>query len=631
MAMPARIGKYDIVEMIERGGMGVVYKARDSVLGRMVALKLMTTGLTDSSEGRERFLREARAVSMLQHANIVVVHEFGEHQGDPYIVMEFLDGVPLHNIIYERTPLSVPQKIDIILQVSKALQYAHQKGIVHRDIKPGNILVMRDGTVKVVDFGLAHLSGSDTITRTGVLIGTFSFMSPEQLNGEPVDARTDIFALGIVFYLLLTGKPPFEGSSAAETINKILLEPPPRLEHYRNVNQPELQPVLDKALAKEKEARYQSCAELSQDLSRLCKKFEAEAQLAELERERKASQAELGTPSDGPTLVLDAPAISEAAEVKISPPPQPPSPAKATPVADRPQSVTAKADSPPPQSSVEPASRSRSANLKWVAAGLAVLAIAGILYWRLARSGSSPALTATSAPATVPAGNTALPASSTSGPSSPQNAPITSPATPPVTPKSKPASGGAKPAQELVSATVIPPKPSTQQVTPANPRSVPEPSSPHLPSGSAKLTPEEMNRHGLAAFRRQDYQVAFAWYSEAADQGLPQSQTNLALMYEHGWGVSKDYAKAIHWLSEAANHDFARAQFQLGQCYFLGHGVAQDYKQAAEWFRKAADQGNPKAQQQLGVMYENGLGVPKDDTQAQYWFEKAKTNREQQE
>jgi serine/threonine protein kinase len=192
----------------------------------------------------------------------VVVHELGEHEGNPYIVMEFLDGDPLHRIIYEHTAISLPQKVDIILQVAKALQYAHQKGIIHRDIKPGNISVLRDGTVKVVDFGLAHLAGSDTITRTGVLVGTFSFMSPEQLNGEPVDARSDIFALGIVFYLLLTGKPPFEGSSAAETINKILLEPPARLEHFQNVNQPELQPVLDRALAKKKEARIrvaQSC------------------------------------------------------------------------------------------------------------------------------------------------------------------------------------------------------------------------------------------------------------------------------------------------------------------------------------------------------------------------------------
>jgi serine/threonine protein kinase len=366
MPMPARIGKYDILDLIERGGMGVVYKARDNSLGRMVALKLMTAGHADSSDSRERFLREARAVSMLQHANIVVVHELGEHEGNPYIVMEFLDGEPLHRIIYEHAPISLPQKVDIIIQVAKALQYAHQKGIIHRDIKPGNILVLRDGTVKVVDFGLAHLAGSDTITRTGVLVGTFSFMSPEQLNGEPVDARTDIFALGIVFYLLLTGKPPFEGNSAAETINKILLEPPARLEHFQNVNQPELQPVLDKALAKRKEARYQSCSELSEDLSRFRKKFETEAQLAELERERKLLARIAAQDPDGATLVLDAAAMPRVEEPQSSSPPQPPTPPQAIAISEPAQEVTLEPLSHP-HVQVVPA-KTRSGSLSWIVA-----------------------------------------------------------------------------------------------------------------------------------------------------------------------------------------------------------------------------------------------------------------------
>jgi serine/threonine protein kinase len=687
MPMPARIGKYDVLDLIERGGMGVVYKARDSVLGRMVALKIMTTGHADSSDSRERFLREARAVSMLQHANIVVVHELGEHEGNPYIVMEFLDGDPLHRIIYEHTPISLPQKIDIILQVSKALQYAHQKGIVHRDIKPGNILVLSDGTVKVVDFGLAHLAGSDTITRTGVLVGTFSFMSPEQLNGEPVDARTDIFALGIVFYLLLTGKPPFEGISAAETINKILLEPPPRLEHFQNVNQPELQPVLDKALAKKKEARYQSCSELSEDLSRFRKKFEAEAHVAELERERKLWAQMARHDPDGATLVLDAaaipqveelqtstPAIPQDEELQSSPSSQPESPSQPITISEPAQVATPESE-PAARAPVEPVRKGRGGSLKWMIAGLAALVVAGTLYSLFMRRNLQPA-TRTSTPAvpapTIPArqADNLSPPPSTSVTSSPHSTSNTSSGPPPAA-LSDAKSGAARPPQNLLPANATPSpstKPSTSDQRPANTLGGPETSSALLPAASGKLTAEEMNRRGRAAFQRQEYPLAVAWYSNAADQGFARAQNELGqcylrgqgvaqdpkkaaelfrksaeqdnalgehqlgVMYLRGWGgLPRDYAQALEWFRKSADQNLPIGQFSLGNMYFNGWGLPQDYGQALRWFRKAADQGNPRAQQQLGVMYQNGLGVPKDDTQAQYWFDKAKANRNQQE
>jgi serine/threonine protein kinase len=674
MPMPARIGKYDILDLIDRGGMGVVYKARDSVLGRMVALKIMTTGHADRSDSRERFLREARAVSMLQHANIVVVHELGEHEGNPYIVMEFLDGEPLHRIIYEHTPISLPQKIDIILQVSKALQYAHQKGIVHRDIKPGNILVLRDGTVKVVDFGLAHLAGSNTITRTGVLVGTFSFMSPEQLNGEPVDARTDIFALGIVFYLLLTGKPPFEGISAAETINKILLEPPPRLEHFQKVNQPELQPVLDRALAKKKEARYQSCSELSEDLSRFRRKFEAEAQLAELERERKLL-AQMASPDpDGATLVLDAAAIPHVEELQGAPLPQPESPSQPIAIGE-PAQVATPESKPAARAPVEQVRKGRGGSLKWMIVGLAALVVAGTLYSLFMRRNLQPA-TRTSTPAvqapTIPArhADNVSPPPSTSGTSSPQSASIISSGPHPAA-LSDTKTRVAKPPQNVPSPTMTPTsstKPSTSEQTPANTLSGPATSSALLPAASAKLNAEEMNRHGRAAFQRQEYPLAVAWYSKAADKGFARAQNELGqcylrgqgvaqdlkkaaelfrrsaeqgnalgehqlgVMYLRGWGgLPRDYTQALEWFRKSADQNLPIGQFSLGNMYFNGWGLPQDYGQALQWFRKAADQGNPRAQQQLGVMYQNGLGVPKDDTQAQYWFDKAKANRNQQE
>ncbi len=278
--------------------MGIVYKARDSVLGRLVALKVMTSGLADNAEVRERFLREARSVSNLQHANIVVVHELGEHAGMPYIVMEYLDGETLELTIRNRRPLIVLQKIDIILQVAKALHYAHEKGVIHRDVKPGNIMLLLDGSIKVVDFGIAHLA-DQTITRTGMVLGTVAYMSPEQLNGQAVDGRTDIFSLGIVFHLLLTGKLPFEGASTAQTIMKILLEPPPRLEQVGDIDPPELQPIMDRALAKKPQDRYQTCAEFSEHLTRSRKRINVATQLGRLEQERQIilAEAEQNCPS----------------------------------------------------------------------------------------------------------------------------------------------------------------------------------------------------------------------------------------------------------------------------------------------------------------------------------------------
>lgn len=266
MPLPAQIGKYEILDLIGRGGMGVVYKARDTVLGRLVALKVMTSDLAGQSEVQIRFLREARSVAVLQHPNIVVVHELGEHEGNPFIAMEYLDGEPLDRLIRNRAPLTVLEKVDIILQVAKALQYAHDKGVIHRDVKPGNIMRMGDGSVKVVDFGIAHLA-DQTITKTGMVLGTLAYLAPEQLNGEGIDRRTDIFSLGVVLYQLLSGRLPFEGASTAEVMRKILLEAPPPLPPMDDVNRPELQPIINRALAKQRDRRYQTCAELGGELA----------------------------------------------------------------------------------------------------------------------------------------------------------------------------------------------------------------------------------------------------------------------------------------------------------------------------------------------------------------------------
>ncbi|MDR3748824.1 MAG: serine/threonine-protein kinase [Acidobacteriota bacterium] len=630
MPVPARIGKYEIVDRIGRGGMGVVYKARDSVLGRMVAVKVMTSNLSDSTEGRERFLREARAVSMLQHANIVVVHELGELEGNPYIVMEFLDGEPLDRTIREHTPMTVLQKIDIILQVTKALQYAHGRGIVHRDIKPANIMMMRDGSAKVVDFGMAHLA-DETITRSGVLLGTVSFMSPEQLNGEPADGRTDIFSVGIVFYLLLTGKSPFEGISTAETITKILLEQPARLEQSSSVNQPELQPILDKALAKRKEDRYQTCSEMYDALSRVRKRYETQAQLAALEEERKALMAQLGKQSGSAPVIAPQSAqapVTKQTNTMLTP---------AASSAKEAPSAAAVAQSPDPQPRPQPPTPTQKAGsnrTKVIVAGLALLIVAAVLSLRLIRHGNPQtptAATAIPAPPSVPP-----PAAITQPPPSPSAASSSDTGTPPPSststslpqpPVAAPSTASSEPvprAGKLPGSSSLTPS-SRESPTSAHPvtNAAPATAAP-LSEPAAGLTPEEMNRRGNEALQSRDYGQALAWYRKSAEQGFAPGEAGLAFMYQHALGVPKDYAQAQQWYRRAAEQGLPRAESEVGQGYLLGQGLSMDYKQAAEWFRKSAEQGNPFGQHQLGLMYLRGWGgLPRDYAQAVEWFRKS--------
>jgi eukaryotic-like serine/threonine-protein kinase len=271
MAHPVRMGQYEIIEEIGRNFV-VVYKARDTVVGRLVALKVFTSCLATE---RENFLREARAASVLQHPNIAAVFELAAHEENPYVVMEYVDGQTLDRAIRTGVSLTLLQKIDIMLQVAQALQYAHEKGIVYLDIKPCDIKLTQDGSVKVGDYhtDVGYLS-DQTISPTGQIVGTINYMSPEQLNGQPVDARTNIFSWGVVLYQLLTGKLPFQGADLTETVGKIFREPPPRLPPATDVNSPDLQPIIDKALAKDRGERYQTCSEIENDLSRFHRRIE---------------------------------------------------------------------------------------------------------------------------------------------------------------------------------------------------------------------------------------------------------------------------------------------------------------------------------------------------------------------
>lgn len=262
-----KIGKYDVIEVLGKGGMGVVYKAMDNLIERVVAIKMMTGGFAENPDLLKRFYREAKSTGMLQHPNIVIVYDLGDHEGNPYLVMEYLDGEPLDKIIAAHREISVVEKLGYIIQACNGLGYAHQRGIVHRDVKPANLMVLRDGTCKIVDFGIARI-GDNSMTRTGQVVGTITYMSPEQINAQVVDGRTDIFSCGCMLYELLTGVVPFEGKDTASTLLKIIHEPPPPLSNYLKNYPAELDAIIGRALAKDREERYATAEDFAFDLAR---------------------------------------------------------------------------------------------------------------------------------------------------------------------------------------------------------------------------------------------------------------------------------------------------------------------------------------------------------------------------
>jgi serine/threonine-protein kinase len=260
------VGKYRIFEELGRGGMGVVYRAEDTKLGRTVALKFLPAQWTSDPGARERFTQEARAASALDHPNICTIYEIGEtDDGRMYIAMGCYEGDSLRDKI-KRGPLETDEAIDLAIQAASGMAKAHAKGIVHRDIKPANILVTQDGVAKVVDFGLAKLAGQVKLTREGTTVGTVAYMSPEQAKGEAVDQRTDIWSLGVVLYEMLSGVLPFKGDHEQTLIHSILQQEPERLTKLRKDLPPGLENLVFKALSKKPAARYQTMEQMLGDL-----------------------------------------------------------------------------------------------------------------------------------------------------------------------------------------------------------------------------------------------------------------------------------------------------------------------------------------------------------------------------
>ena len=304
----ATISHYRIIKKLGQGGMGIVYQAQDTKLDRLVALKFLPHHLTDSPVEQARFMQEAKAASALNHPNVCIIHYIEEVENQQFIVMEYVDGVTLRDKFHEN-PLKLNDALMFAVQIGEALHEAHAKGIVHRDIKSDNIMVNSKNQIKVMDFGLAKLKGSLKLTRASSTVGTLSYMSPEQLQGDEADARSDIFSFGVVLYEMLTQHTPFRGEHEAAIVYSIVNENPEPVEKYRSDLPDDIARILRRAFEKDPEDRYQSVADMVSELRRL---------------KKETSRVVKTVPQRPPTKPITAPVSVQTTAEEPPPAPAPP-------------------------------------------------------------------------------------------------------------------------------------------------------------------------------------------------------------------------------------------------------------------------------------------------------------------
>jgi len=430
-----RLGKYEIVDKIGVGGFGVVYKGIDPFIKRPVAIK---TCSAEDQETRDRFLREAEIAGNLQHRNIVTVFEFGYQEGTPYLVQEFLSGEDLDHKIKRADAVPIPTKVDWLVDVARGMAFAHESGVVHRDIKPANIRVLDDGHVKILDFGIAKVAQHQSnLTQAGVTLGTASYLAPEQIRGEPVDPRTDVFSFGVLAYELLTYEKPFRAQEISALFYKLLNEQPAAIAARAPGVPPELVHVIERCLQKDPSHRFAPTKELVRALERI-------------QRLRPVDLSSTRTPIDLRTAV----AAHEAKTAKL--PARPRTPAQEPTVAlDQ-----LELHPPRPESrGMAPAGPGRAKWPLYAAAAVVGAAILGVLW--LLQGGGAPAMP----PAATSAAQPGVSEVATPAPAVPL-------------PAAAPAASAPPPVVDSEAAEVAPPTPDSESTTAPEPRPEPQPAKP---------------------------------------------------------------------------------------------------------------------------------------------------------
>jgi eukaryotic-like serine/threonine-protein kinase len=579
--MTKTIGQYEIGDLLGEGGLGQVHAAFDTVLQRQVAMKSLRPELLSDGSFVDRFRAEATSLARLNHPNITTIYSLIPDGKNLYMVMELVRGHTLDDILRKRAaPIEIRESLAIVAQAADGLAYAHSMGVIHRDIKPANLMIAENGVLKIMDFGIARVRGSQRLTRTGSIVGTLAYMAPEQLRGEEGDEASDLYSLAIVLYEMLSGAPPFSATSEYDLMQAQINDRPARLIPGVAGLEPAVEAALLRALSKKPGQRFASARAFSDALG-------------------------------ATALRLDAPKIlhndTRLLEIQTMP----------APVAAKRSLADRLRYSPGLLAAAIGAGGA-------LVAGLAVIAF---IFW----PGSHPPQIVETNPPTAmtqPTAPTTPPPTTAAGSPPPTTPPTSGNPTPPsATPPSladiiqAANRGDAEAENEL----------GFMYATGADglPRDLTKALDWYRKAAAQGFAKAEVNLgdmyfYGLGGLDK-SYLDALSWYLKAAAQQNPGAEFRLGSMFEQGLGTAKDPQRAVEYYRQAADQNYPDAENVLGYLYETGNdGLKQDYQQAVEWFTKAADQGLRKAEKNLGDMYFRGLGVPAVDyKQAMQWYEKA--------